>query len=147
MYEPERSRGWTTFATIAIAVAGVWNLVGGIAGLTKREYFEEGSLLYENLALWGWVWLVVGALQVLTAILIARRVTAGTALGLIGASVSMLVWFFSIGAHPLWSILIIALDVLVIYALTAERPGVTAAADQPSGRPYESPGVSGPRIG
>jgi hypothetical protein len=147
MDEPERSRGWTMFAMIAIGIAGVWNLVIGIAGLSKTEYFEEGSLLYQNLAFWGWVWLIVGALQVLTAILLAFRMTAGTALGLIGASVSMLVWFFSIGAHPVSSILIIAMDVLIIYALTAERPGTTAAADLPSGRPYEPPVVGGPKIG
>ncbi|HET9723804.1 MAG TPA: hypothetical protein VFR44_08175 [Actinomycetota bacterium] len=147
MYEPERSRGWTTFAAIAIAIAGVWNLGIGIAGLSKREYFEEASLLYSNLAFWGWVWLIVGALQLLTALLLALRKTAGTALGLAGASVSMLVWFFSIGAHPVSSILIIALDVLIIYALTADRPGSTSAGDQPSGRSYESPGVAGPRVG
>lgn len=146
MSERERSTGWTMFAMFAIGIAGVWNVVIGIAGLSKSEYFEEGSLLYQNLAFWGWVWLIVGALQVLTAILLAFRMTAGTALGLIGASVSMLVWFFSIGAHPVSSILIIGLDVLILYALTAEGPVSIAAADQPSGRPYEPP-VGGPKIG
>lgn len=144
MSEHERSRGWTTFAMIAIGIAGVWNLVIGIAGLSKSEYFEEGSLLYQNLAFWGWVWLIVGALQVLTAVLLALRITAGTALGLIGASVSMLVWFFSIGAHPVSSILIIGLDVLILYALTAEGPVVV---DEASGRAYEPPVAGGQRFG
>lgn len=147
MYEPERSRGWTLFATIAIGIAGAWNLVIGIAALTKTEYFDEASLLYSNLVFWGWVWLIVGALQLLTALLLALRKTAGTALGLMGASVSMLVWFFSIGAHPVSSILIIAMDFLILYALTAERPGSSGAGDLPAGRPYESPGVAGPRTG
>ncbi len=144
MSEHERSRGWTTFAMIAIGIAGVWNLVIGIAGLSKSEYFEEGSLLYQNLAFWGWVWLIVGALQVLTAVLLALRMTAGTALGLIGASVSMLVWFFSIGAHPVSSILIIGLDILILYALTAEGPVVV---DEAAGRAYEPPVAGGQRFG
>lgn len=144
MSEHERSRGWTTFAMIAIGIAGVWNVVIGIAGLSKSEYFEEGSLLYQNLAFWGWVWLIVGALQVLTAVLLALRITAGTALGLIGASVSMLVWFFSIGAHPVSSILIIGLDVLILYALTAEGPVVV---DEASRRAYEPPVAGGQRFG
>jgi hypothetical protein len=122
MYEPERSHGWTLFATIAVGVAGGWNLILGIAALAKEDYFDRTSLLYNNLTFWGVVWIFIGALQVLTAILIARRTTAGKALGLIGASASMLVWFFSIGAHPVATILVIALDALILYALTADRP-------------------------
>lgn len=140
----ERSRGWTLFAIITIGIGGVWNLVIGFAGLTKREYFDEASLLYDNLSFWGWVWIVVGALQILTAILIAARITAGTALGLMGASLSMIVWFFSIGAHPLSSILIIALDVLILYALTAERPYGDGAGVEPR---YEGQHEGGVRLG
>jgi hypothetical protein len=126
MYEPERSHGWTMFATIAIGVAGVWNLILGIAAFAKKEYFDSASLLYRNLGFWGVVWIVIGALQILTAVLVARRTTAGKALGLIGASVSMIVWFFSIGAHPVAAILIIVLDGLILYALTADRPSGAA---------------------
>jgi hypothetical protein len=120
MYEAERSRGWTLFATIAIGVAGCWNLIIGIAAFAKKEYFDTGSLLYENLSFWGFVWIVVALLQLLTAFLLARRITAGKALGLIGVSLSMLIWFFSIRAHPTASVLIIVLDGLILYALTAE---------------------------
>jgi hypothetical protein len=67
-------------------VAGCWNLILGIAAFAKKEYFDTGSLLYENLSFWGFVWIVVALLQLLTAFLIARRITAGKALGLIGAS-------------------------------------------------------------
>jgi hypothetical protein len=142
MNEPERSHGWTLFATIVVGVAGAWNVMLGVAALVKKEYFHEGALLYQNLSFWGWVWIVVGGLQLLTAILIAARTTAGKALGLIGASVSMLVWFFSIGAHPLSTILVIALDVLVLYALTADRPYAGAssypqARDRAAGPTYE----------
>jgi hypothetical protein len=120
--EPERSHGWTLFATIVVGVAGAWNLILGIAALTKKEYFHPASLLYQNLAFWGVVWLVIGSLQILTAFLVSRRTTVGKALGLIGASVSLLVWFFSLGAHPMASILVILMDMLILYALTADRP-------------------------
>jgi hypothetical protein len=122
MDEFERSHGWTLFASVVIGVAGVWNLLLGIAAFTKKAYFSAGSLLYQNLSFWGIVWIFMGALQLLTAFLVLRRSTAGKALGLIGASVSMIVWFFSIGAHPVSSILIIVVDGLVLYALTADRP-------------------------
>jgi hypothetical protein len=133
MDEPERSRGWTLFATIMVGVAGAWNLVLGIAALTKPEYFEETNLLYENLSFWGVVWICVGALQLLTSVLISRRTVAGKALGIAGATASMFAWFFSIGAHPVASIMVIVLDVLIVYALSADRPygGSAERADRP----------------
>jgi hypothetical protein len=122
MDEFERSHGWTLFASVVIGVAGGWNLILGVAAFTKRAYLSAGSLLFQNLSFWGIVWIFMGVLQLLTAFLVLRRSTAGKVLGLIGASVSMIVWFFSIGAHPVSSILIILVDALVLYALTADRP-------------------------
>lgn len=135
MSEPERSAGWTLFASLAIGIAGGWNLILGVAAFTKTKYFDSASLLYRNLSFWGVVWIAIGALQLLTAVLVARRTTAGKALGLIGASVSMLVWFFSLGARPVASALIIVLDTLILYALSADRPS--------AGRSYA--GQPGPR--
>lgn len=122
MDEPERSHGWTMFATIMVGVAGAWNLILGVAALAKPEYFEETELLYENLSFWGVVWICIGILQVLTSVLIARRTIAGKALGIAGATASMFAWFFSLGAHPVASILVIVLDALILYALSADRP-------------------------
>jgi hypothetical protein len=135
MEEFERSHGWTVFASVVIFVAGVWNLILGVAAFTKKTYFSAGSLLYVNLSFWGIVWIFMGVLQLLTAFLVLRRSTAGKALGLIGASVSMIVWFFSIGAHPVSSILIILVDGLVLYALTADRP----SGDVPLGGTSDGP--------
>ncbi len=118
----ERRQGWTWFAAITIGVASGWNLMLGIAAFVKQDYFDVGSLLYDNLRFWGVVWLTMGALQALTALLVAFRLTLGRLLGVLGASVSMLVWFFSLGAHPIASIVIVALDLLILYALTAEQP-------------------------
>jgi hypothetical protein len=120
--EPQRSRGWTRFAMIAIGVAGAWNITFGITAFAKKGYFDQASMLYSNLAFWGWSWLVVGLLQLLTVILIARGTVLGPGLGIAGAGVSMIVWFMSIGAHPISSIIVIALDLLVVWALTADEP-------------------------
>lgn len=107
---------------IAIGVAGAWNLTLGIAAFARKGYFDQGALLYRNLAFWGGVWLIIGALQLLTVVLIARGTVAGRGLGIAGASASMFTWFLSIGAHPISSILVIALDLLIVWALTADQP-------------------------
>jgi hypothetical protein len=71
---------------------------------------------------WLALFLGVGVLQLVTVALIARRTVVGRGLAIAGASASMFVWFLSIGAHPISSILVIALDLLVVWALTADEP-------------------------
>jgi hypothetical protein len=100
-----------------------------------------------NLSFWGIVWIFMGVLQLLTAFLVLRRSTAGKALGLIGASVSMIVWFFSIGAHPVSSILIIVFDGLVLYALTADRPSGNVPLGETSDGPQSMRVEPGRRFG
>jgi hypothetical protein len=113
--------GWATFAGVLFMVAGFWNVFAGWAALVQKEYFDETSMLYENLQLAGWVWLGVGVVQVLASYLIFMRRESGRVLGIILAALSMLVWFFSIGAYPMWAMMIVAIDALIIYGLTAHR--------------------------
>jgi hypothetical protein len=137
MDEPQRSRGWTRFAMIAIGVAGLWNLALGITAFSKKGYFDQAAMLYRNLAFWGWIWLLVGLLQLVTVVLIARGTILGRGLGIAGASASMIVWFLSIGAHPISSILVVTLDLLIVWALTADQPDPEFAV------PYERRDPSG----
>ena len=111
--------GWATFAGVLFMVAGFWNVFAGCAALVRKEYFAETSLLYHDLQVTGWVWLVLGAIQVLASYLIFARKVSGQVLGVVLASLSMLVWFFTIGAYPMWAMMIVALNALVIYGLTA----------------------------
>ena len=111
--------GWATFAGIMLIVAGFWNFFAGWAALVRKEYFSEASLLYHNLQVVGWVWLGIGVVQVLASFLVFTRRVSGQVLGVVLASVSMFVWFFSIGAYPMWAMMIVAIDALIIYGLTA----------------------------
>jgi hypothetical protein len=111
--------GWATFAGVLFMVAGFWNFFAGWAALVRKEYFAEASLLYHNLQVVGWVWLVLGVIQVLASYLIFARKVSGQVLGVVLASLSMLVWFFTIGAYPMWAMMIVALNALIIYGLTA----------------------------
>ena len=116
---PVVKTGWATFAGVLFAVVGIWNVIAGWAALVRKEYFSEASLLYHDLQVTAWVWLGIGVLQVLTSYLIFTRRRSGMWLGVVFAGLSMLAWFFSIGAYPLWAIMIVAIDALVIYGLLA----------------------------
>jgi hypothetical protein len=116
-----RGSGWSGRS----ALAGIWLLlIGGlhaiwaIVALAKPEKFAEHDLVWENLAAWGWIYLIVGAIQLTVGWLVLSRRAAGRILGVFVAMFAILLNFFTIGAHPLWSVIIIAGSALVLWALT-----------------------------
>ena len=66
-----------------------------------------------------WSWIGIGALQLLAAVMIFGRVGLGRWLGILLASLSALAWMLAIGAYPLWGIIVLTADALVIYGLAA----------------------------
>jgi hypothetical protein len=134
-----------TFAAVLFTIAGFFHGIEGLGAIFKKEYFNEGALLYSNLQVWGWVSLILGILQISAAYLIIGRATSGRTLGIVVASISAIATFFSIEAHPLGGVLLIAIDVLIIYGLTVHADafvpggiddGPTAPRPEPSGRPF-----------
>ena len=111
--------GWAGFAAIIFLVVGMFNVVDGIAALANDDYFHVDELLFGDLSVWGTIFLVVGAAQLLTALLIFRGSHAGALLGVSLAALNAVVALLSVGAYPIWSLVILALDGVVIYALTA----------------------------
>src|ERR687898_1767531 len=67
--------GWATFAAVVIGVVGVWHILSGIAAVAEDDQTEaiQDVLYGVDITAWGWFWLIVGALQVLTAVLIFGR--------------------------------------------------------------------------
>lgn len=115
-------RGWYDFAGAMLALAGLFNAIHGLGAIFRKEYLQESLLLYENLRLWGWVLFIVGVAQVLTAVALFDG--RARVMGMILAGLSAVVAFASLGAAPAWSIVIIAIDVLVIYGLSSHaEPG------------------------
>jgi hypothetical protein len=100
-------------------IAGFYNLLSGIAAIAEDDQTERiAEVLYGvDLSVWGWFWLILGIIQVVTAYLIYARSSMGLYLGLAWAFLSATLTVFLIFAAPLWALAILALDVLVIYAL------------------------------
>ena len=115
----DRGENWAAFAGIVFLVLGIFNIVDGIAALANDDYFHVDELLFGDLAMWGTIFLVVGAAQLLTALLIFRGSHAGALLGVSLAALNAVIALLSVGAYPIWSLVILALDGVVIYALTA----------------------------
>lgn len=114
---PEQRSGGVVFAAMVILITGSLNLIWGISALSEKHYFDEGGLLFESLETWGWAYLLLGALQLGIAALIFADNRIGYALGMFGAFLAILVSFASVGAYPIWSVMLIAVNFLVLWAL------------------------------
>lgn len=116
---PDEGRGWLTFAAAMFIAAGLGNALWGVAALVNDDYFAADELLFGDLSMWGVFYLLLAATQVATAWLIFRRSTVGTVLGISLALLHLLVALMSIAAYPLWTVILLTIDGLIIYGLTA----------------------------
>jgi hypothetical protein len=111
--------GWSMFAGVFLAIAGLFNAIDGLVALLQKEYFDEAALVYENLQVFGWAFLIIGAIQLVAGWLVIDRSSAGRWVGLFIAVISMMVSFLAVGAYPWWALITIFVNGVVIMGLTA----------------------------
>jgi hypothetical protein len=112
-----RESGVVTFAGVLFFIVGSFNIIDGLVALLNAGYFTD-NLLFSNLTAWGWTVLGMGAVQLLVGITILGRSRVGQILGIVLASLNAIVQLAYIRHFPAWSIIIMVVDVIVIYALT-----------------------------
>lgn len=112
--------GWITFAAIMLGIAGVLNIVYGIAAIDDAQFYAgHTEFVISSLKTWGWIILILGVLELLAAASIWRGGTFGAVFGIFAASLSAIGALLSIPAYPFLSLALFAIDVLVIYGLAA----------------------------
>jgi hypothetical protein len=113
--------GWAVFAGFVLLVVGSLDALWGLAAILEDKNVIVGGngVIISDATTWGWVYLILGLLVAATGVgLFAGNQTARWA-GVFFVSlnaIAQIVWF---PAAPLWAFLIIILDVLIIYGLTA----------------------------
>ena len=109
---------YSNFAGIFLFVVGLFNILEGVMTLWRKEYFAEASVVFADMQTWGWIVLVVGIVQVLAGWLVLSRSGVGRWLGVAIVIVSMMVSFLAIGVYPLWTLIILVVDAIVLWGLT-----------------------------
>lgn len=111
--------GIVTFAGVLALIIGFFNVIAGIAAIAEDDQTERAAevLFGIDITVWGWVWLGIGALQLLTGYLILVRHPIGLMFGVAWAVVSATLTIFTIFSVPLYALMVLALEVLIIYAL------------------------------
>lgn len=120
--------GWLVFAGVLFVIGAAANALWGISALVNDDYFSADELLFGDLSLWGAIYLAFAALLGVTGILILGRSELGIVLGTVLAALHFLLSLMTIGAYPLWTVLVLVIDGLIIYGLLVhgadETPGV-----------------------
>src|SRR3954447_15426761 len=126
-HEPQRKddvSGWAlggiVFAASILTLAGVFQVIAGLVALFNDEFFvvTRNYTFDLDVSAWGWIHLLIGILLLVTAWgLFSRNAWAGVA-AIILAGISAIANFFFIPYYPIWSLVLIGLDVWVIWALT-----------------------------
>ncbi len=115
--------GFTLTAAVLMMVSGLWNFLEGLAAIIKGQFFVVLPNYVYNISItgWGWIHLIVGtAVFVAGAFLFMDKVWARV-VGVVLACLSAVTNFLYIPYTPVWSVIVIALDVFIVWALLAPR--------------------------
>src|SRR3954464_15095135 len=114
---PRIGSGWVAFAGTYLGLAGMLNLIWGITALANKSYFIENGLVWSSLSLWGWIAIIFGAVQFVAVGLLLARKVGGMLMAIVLAMVGILINFLSIGAYPVWSVVAMVCNALVLWAV------------------------------
>src|SRR5262245_46961080 len=121
----ELARGGSVFAAILMIIIGVFQAIMGIAAIANGSFFLVApDYTYEiSTTGWGWIHLIIGILAVVAGFFIFTGAVWARAIGIALAALSATANFFFMPYYPFWSLLVIALDIFVIWALVSARLG------------------------
>jgi hypothetical protein len=134
-YEPRPGQpaltGWAaagiTFAATMMFIIGVFQIIAALAAIFDDDFYVVTANYAFDLdtTAWGWVHLLIGILLLVAAWGLYSGAAWAVVTAIVLASLSAIANFFFIPYYPFWSILVIALNIWVIWALT--RPGAARA--------------------
>ncbi len=119
--------GWTIFAAFMMMIIGSFHLIAGLAGLIGDNlYAKTPNYLFQfDTTTWGWIHLIGGTVVIAAGIGLFNGAVWARTVGVIVAAVSALATFAWMPAYPVWAITILAIDIAVIWALTAHGRDIT----------------------
>jgi hypothetical protein len=118
--DPSGWAAWVVFGGMMLILIGIFHVVQGIVALVNDDYYlvtKDGLVLNLDFTTWGWTHLVLGVLLGLVGVGLLAGSTAARVAGVVLAVLSAVVNLVFIPAYPAWSVMVIALDVIVIYSI------------------------------
>ncbi|MGW1780103.1 DUF7144 family membrane protein [Streptomyces sp. NPDC002143] len=116
-----RAGAGVVFAGVLMLCSGVLAVLQGIAAVADDDvYARVGSYVYElSLTGWGWIHIVLGAVAAATGAALLKELTWARFTGILLAALSLVAQFLFLPYEPLWSVVVMAIDVFVIWSLAS----------------------------
>lgn len=114
------SNGWISFAAIVLFINGFFTFFWGLAAVLNDNVVAVGGgegVLIADFTTWGWVMMVLGVVMFVTAIGLFTGNTGARLVAIVLVTLNALAQFAIVTAFPLWGILVIVLDVVILYQL------------------------------
>ncbi|WP_049567599.1 DUF7144 family membrane protein [Nonomuraea sp. SBT364] len=111
--------GWVWFAGLLMIMAGVFNIIGGVSAVINSDLYVRTPLrlLFFDVSTWGWLHLIFGVILFATGLAVSVGQTWARVVAVVLVMLNAMTQLTWIGVNPWWSLAVIAVDVLVLYAL------------------------------
>lgn len=123
---------WVEFAAVMLIMVGTFHVIQGLVALFREEVFvvsEHRLLLDISYTGWGWIHLIAGVIIILVGVGLLSGRKIARILGVAAAFLSAVVNLGFMPAFPAWSVLMIAIDVLAIWAIMVHGGELRPAED------------------
>lgn len=119
--------GWTAFAGVLMIFGGAMAIFEGIAAIAKDDVFvtTRNYIFQWDLTGWGWIHLILGIVIVLAGCALFTGALWARLVGVVLAGLGALANFLWLPYYPFWSIILIAINIFVIWALCARTERTT----------------------
>jgi hypothetical protein len=115
-----RGAGWVAFSAIVLTIAGIFGIIDGLMAVYRSAFFTTNAVfVFSDLRAWGWITFGLGVAGVASGLAVVSGREWARWTGVFVASLSAIGQLMFAQAYPLWSLMIMALDFLVIYGLVA----------------------------
>ena len=120
--------GMTIFAATMMIMIGIFQAIQGLIALFNDTFYVVGQKwVFEfDVTAWGWIHLILGIVVAVAGFFLLQGAVWARTIGVILAVISAVFNFAWLPYYPVWSTILIALDVFVIWALTAHGRDITA---------------------
>ena len=119
--------GWAGFAGVMLIMIGVMDFIQGLVAVANDTFYVVGEeWVFEfDTSTWGWIHMILGVVLVVSGIGIFSGNVAARTVGVIMAALAAIVNFAWLPYFPVWSIVVIAMCIAIIWALTAHGRDIT----------------------
>ncbi len=109
--------GWIAYSGVMLILVGFLDIVDGLWAIDRADSKANGLLYADKLGGWGWFYLILGIILVLTGIGVFFRSQLARWIGVIAAGVAVVANMLWVFVFPITSLIIILLASLVVYGL------------------------------